>query len=102
MVRLRYAYADTLLAAGRTDDALEWFHRTVAIDSDEITDAAERVDAAGEPARQPGVIPAALSGPPGRMPSTARVAQASRPQASRAAARRWGASAMPGARRWSR
>jgi len=43
VVRLRYAYADTLLAAGRTDDAIEWFHRTVGIDGDEVTDAAERV-----------------------------------------------------------
>jgi hypothetical protein len=43
VVRLRYAYADTLLAAGRTEDALEWFHRTIAIDSDEVTDAEERV-----------------------------------------------------------
>jgi tetratricopeptide (TPR) repeat protein len=43
VVRLRYAYADTLLAAGRTEDAVEWFHRTVAIDGEEITDAADRV-----------------------------------------------------------
>ncbi len=43
VVRLRYAYADTLLAAGRRDDAVEWFHRTLAIDADEITDAEERV-----------------------------------------------------------
>ena len=43
VVRLRYAYADTLLAAGRRDEAVEWFHRTVAIDGEEITDAAERV-----------------------------------------------------------
>ena len=43
VVRLRYAYADTLAAAGRTEDALEWFHRTVAIDGDEATDAADRV-----------------------------------------------------------
>jgi tetratricopeptide (TPR) repeat protein len=42
VVRLRYAYADTLLAAGRTGDAAEWFHRTVAIDGHQITDAAER------------------------------------------------------------
>ncbi|MEP7091029.1 MAG: hypothetical protein ABI776_13085 [Nocardioidaceae bacterium] len=42
VVRLRYAYADTLLAAGRAEDALEWFHRTVAVDGDEITDAEER------------------------------------------------------------
>jgi hypothetical protein len=43
VVRLRYAYADTLLAADRASDALEWFHRTEAIDGDEITDAEERV-----------------------------------------------------------
>ena len=42
VVRLRYAYADTLEAAGRTTDALAWFHRTHAIDGDELTDAAER------------------------------------------------------------
>jgi hypothetical protein len=42
VVRLRYAYADTLLAAGRPEDALEWFHRTVGIDGEEVTDAAER------------------------------------------------------------
>jgi hypothetical protein len=45
VVRLRYAYADTLLAAGRTEDAVEWFHRTVGIDSDGITDAPERLAA---------------------------------------------------------
>ena len=42
VARLRYAYADTLLADGRTEEALEWFHRTVAVDPDEITDAADR------------------------------------------------------------
>jgi hypothetical protein len=42
VVRLRYAYADTLVEAGRTEDALAWFHRTQAIDADEITDAADR------------------------------------------------------------
>lgn len=44
VVRLRYAYADTLEAAGRGEEALMWFHRTHAIDSDEITDAAERAE----------------------------------------------------------
>ena len=44
VVRLRYAYADTLEAAGRDTDALAWFHRTHAVDSDEITDAAERAE----------------------------------------------------------
>lgn len=43
VVRLRYAYADTLLDADRRDAALEWFHRAEAIDTDEITDAAERI-----------------------------------------------------------
>ena len=43
VVRLRYAYADTLLAAGRRDDAVQWFHRTVGIDGEGITDAAERI-----------------------------------------------------------
>jgi tetratricopeptide (TPR) repeat protein len=44
VVRLRYAYADTLEAAGCENDALAWFHRTHAVDSDEITDAAERAE----------------------------------------------------------
>jgi tetratricopeptide (TPR) repeat protein len=42
VARLRYAYADTLLAAGRPQDALTWFHRTEAVDSEHATDAAER------------------------------------------------------------
>ena len=44
VVRLRYAYADTLEAAGRLNDALTWFHKTNAIDSDEVTDAADRAE----------------------------------------------------------
>lgn len=43
VARLRYAYADSLLAAGRKAEAIEWFHRTVAVDGDAITDAVERV-----------------------------------------------------------
>ena len=43
VVRLRYAYADALLAAGRTSDAVAWFHRTAGIDANEITDATERL-----------------------------------------------------------
>jgi hypothetical protein len=42
VVRLRYAYADALVEAGRDEEALAWFHRTHAIDADEVTDAAER------------------------------------------------------------
>ncbi len=45
VVRLRYAYADTLEAAGRDQDALAWFHRTHAVDSDQLTDADERAEA---------------------------------------------------------
>jgi tetratricopeptide (TPR) repeat protein len=45
VVRLRYAYADTLEAAGRDNDALQWFHRTQAIDAEELTDAAARAEA---------------------------------------------------------
>ncbi len=44
VVRLRYAYADTLEAAGRDNDALTWFHRTYAIDSEQVTDASERAE----------------------------------------------------------
>ena len=43
VARLRYAYADALLAAGRSEDALEWFHRTVAVDGNTATDATERI-----------------------------------------------------------
>ncbi len=45
VVRLRYAYADTLEQSGRLRDALAWFHRTDAIDADELTDAADRASA---------------------------------------------------------
>lgn len=44
VVRLRYAYADTLEAAGRLNEALQWFHRTHAIDSEDLTDAAARAE----------------------------------------------------------
>ena len=43
VARLRYAYADLLLSAGRREEALEWFHRTEAVDGDQLTDAADRV-----------------------------------------------------------
>ena len=42
MARLRYAYADALLEAGRAKDSLTWFHRTEAVDGEGITDAADR------------------------------------------------------------
>ncbi len=43
VVRLRYAYADLLLQAGRREDAMVWFHRTAGIDGGGITDAADRI-----------------------------------------------------------
>jgi tetratricopeptide (TPR) repeat protein len=42
--RLLYAYADALLAAGRTDEARDAFARAVAADPDGETDAADRLD----------------------------------------------------------
>ena len=42
--RLFYAYADALLAAGRTDEAREEFARAAAADADGETDAADRLD----------------------------------------------------------
>ncbi len=41
--RLRYAYADALLAAGRREEAREWFTRAATADEDGLTDAAERL-----------------------------------------------------------
>ncbi|MGY1501901.1 hypothetical protein ACW4TU_35865 [Streptomyces sp. QTS52] len=41
--RLRYAYADALLAAGREDEAREWFAKAVESDKDGSTDAADRL-----------------------------------------------------------
>jgi len=45
VARLRYAYADALLEAGRPTDALTWFHRTEAVDADATTDAGQRAAA---------------------------------------------------------
>jgi tetratricopeptide (TPR) repeat protein len=53
VVRLRYAYADALAEAGRTEDALAWFHRTQAIDAEELTDAAQRAAELEKQAPQP-------------------------------------------------
>jgi tetratricopeptide (TPR) repeat protein len=41
--RLFYAYAETLLALQRGDEALQWFLRAAAADVDGVTDAEERV-----------------------------------------------------------
>jgi tetratricopeptide (TPR) repeat protein len=41
--RLFYAYADTLLALDRADEALQWFLNAAAADVDGVTDAEDRV-----------------------------------------------------------
>lgn len=41
--RLRYAYADALLAAGRSEEAREWFAKAVESDRDGSTDASDRL-----------------------------------------------------------
>lgn len=41
--RLFYAYADNLLAAGRQEEAVQWFMRAADADDEAETDAAERV-----------------------------------------------------------
>ncbi|MFF8293804.1 tetratricopeptide repeat protein [Streptomyces sp. NPDC016309] len=60
--RLRYAYADALLEAGREDEAREWFAKALEADKDGSTDASDRlaeldgvefVDAAAEEHDEP-------------------------------------------------
>ncbi|MCI4065519.1 hypothetical protein MRQ36_24325 [Micromonospora sp. R77] len=41
--RLRYAYADALLAVGRREEAREWFSRAADVDAEGETDAPERL-----------------------------------------------------------
>lgn len=45
--RLCYAYAETLLALDRGDEALQWFLRAAAADVDGVTDAEDRVSELG-------------------------------------------------------
>lgn len=45
--RLFYAYADTLLALGRGDEAMQWFLRSAAADIEGVTDAEDRVSELG-------------------------------------------------------
>ena len=42
VARLRYAYADALLAVGRLADARDWFVKAALADVDDLTDAADR------------------------------------------------------------
>jgi len=41
--RIKFAYADTLLEAGRTDEAREWFTKASEVDALDETEAAERL-----------------------------------------------------------
>ena len=43
-IRLRYAYADALFAAGRKEEAKKWFKKCADLDVDETTDASERCE----------------------------------------------------------
>jgi hypothetical protein len=43
LVRLRYAYADALLADGRTDEGRKWMATVAQQDAEQLTDASERV-----------------------------------------------------------
>jgi tetratricopeptide (TPR) repeat protein len=50
--RLRYAYAEALLADGQVDPAREWFERAAGVDTEGSTDALERVEElTGQPRR---------------------------------------------------
>jgi len=44
LARLRYAYADALLEAGKNSEARQWFTAAVKLDHDQETDAQQRVD----------------------------------------------------------
>jgi tetratricopeptide (TPR) repeat protein len=44
VARLRYAYADALVALGRATEAREWFVRAAELDDEGHTDALERID----------------------------------------------------------
>ena len=41
--RIRYAYADVLEQMDRREEALEWFHRAAAVDTDMLTDSDQRI-----------------------------------------------------------
>jgi hypothetical protein len=51
--RLFYAYADALLAAGRRDEAVQWFLHAAEADDEELTDASERLAELSEEAPDP-------------------------------------------------
>ncbi|RZS29518.1 hypothetical protein EV193_1203 [Herbihabitans rhizosphaerae] len=51
--RLFYAYADNLLAAGRSDEAIHWFLTAAEADDEEETDAADRAFELGAALQNP-------------------------------------------------
>lgn len=66
-LRLRYAYADALLAAGREREAIGWFERVVTADHERSTDAAERLaELRGAPAPEEPASRRPQSHPDGR------------------------------------
>ncbi|MER6758434.1 Replicase polyprotein 1ab [Micromonospora echinofusca] len=74
--RLRYAYADALLAVGRREEAREWFSRAADVDAEGETDAAERlleldgvVIEGDEEDEEPAEEVAAGPGAPGAVPA---------------------------------
>jgi thioredoxin-like negative regulator of GroEL len=54
VARLRYAYADALVALGRVEEARRWFLKAAEADHDEQTDAAERIEEIDAAAATPG------------------------------------------------
>jgi thioredoxin-like negative regulator of GroEL len=54
VARLRYAYADALVALGRVEEARRWFLKAAEADRDEQTDAAERIEEIDAAAATPG------------------------------------------------
>ncbi|WP_246245275.1 hypothetical protein [Amycolatopsis pithecellobii] len=54
--RLFYAYADNLAAAGRRDEAIEWFLNAAQADNEEETDAADRAAALSNDDLPPGTF----------------------------------------------
>jgi tetratricopeptide (TPR) repeat protein len=44
VARLRYAYADALLDAGKQSEARQWFGSAATLDGDHETDAQQRID----------------------------------------------------------
>lgn len=58
VLRMRYAYADTLQQMGRAEEAQRWFASVAAADPQAVTDAAERVAASSTTGGSSGSDPA--------------------------------------------